>query len=309
MTATELIRVTQPGDLAAIPETKADIFLILDRAVTVNSGTLPFPLNPIQGQYYILSTKAQVTNFSVDTGGRTISGVPSILPIGITGWIYEEVSNEWFPLYNPPISNATQASLDSKLSSGGDGSSLTGITKSQVGLSNVDNTADADKPISTAQQAALDTKIGVGTIANVVYSRVTGSNATTTGQVLVNVAGLQNALEANAVYEFEALMSCSTSNVTTGIGYGVQFSAAGATVEANITGASSTTASKCERINALNTTTTAFLATSSQHGGINIRGIITTGANPGNLTIQHRKITSGTATCFINSLLRTIRIV
>lgn len=32
------------------------------------------------------------------------------------------------------------------------------VTKAQVGLGNVDNTSDADKPISTAVQAALDTK-------------------------------------------------------------------------------------------------------------------------------------------------------
>ena len=30
------------------------------------------------------------------------------------------------------------------------------VTKSQVGLSNVDNTSDANKPVSTAQQVALD---------------------------------------------------------------------------------------------------------------------------------------------------------
>jgi hypothetical protein len=33
------------------------------------------------------------------------------------------------------------------------------VTQTQVGLSNVDNTSDADKPVSTAQQAALDTAI------------------------------------------------------------------------------------------------------------------------------------------------------
>lgn len=36
--------------------------------------------------------------------------------------------------------------------------SLVEITKETVGLGNVDNTADVDKPVSTAQQAALDTK-------------------------------------------------------------------------------------------------------------------------------------------------------
>lgn len=33
------------------------------------------------------------------------------------------------------------------------------VTKAQVGLGNVDNTADADKPISTATQTALDGKV------------------------------------------------------------------------------------------------------------------------------------------------------
>jgi hypothetical protein len=38
---------------------------------------------------------------------------------------------------------------------------VSGVTKSHVGLSNVDNTTDADKPISTAQQTALDTKLNL----------------------------------------------------------------------------------------------------------------------------------------------------
>ncbi len=35
---------------------------------------------------------------------------------------------------------------------------VSGITKAMVGLTNVDDTADTDKPISTATQAALDLK-------------------------------------------------------------------------------------------------------------------------------------------------------
>jgi hypothetical protein len=35
---------------------------------------------------------------------------------------------------------------------------VSGITKSMVGLGNVDNTSDANKPVSTAQQTALDLK-------------------------------------------------------------------------------------------------------------------------------------------------------
>lgn len=40
-----------------------------------------------------------------------------------------------------------------------------GVTKAQVGLSNVDNTSDLSKPVSTATQAALDTKQPVGDYA------------------------------------------------------------------------------------------------------------------------------------------------
>ena len=38
------------------------------------------------------------------------------------------------------------------------GASIAGLTKHTVGLANVDNTADADKPVSTATTAALGLK-------------------------------------------------------------------------------------------------------------------------------------------------------
>ena len=148
----------------------------------------------------------------------------------------------------------------------------------------------------------------IGSIGIPFYSRVSGSNATTTGQALVDITGLTAALIPNAVYEFEANMSCSVSAVTTGISYGIQYSAAGATVEAIVTGASSTTASKSERISVLNTASTAFLASSGQNGGVRITGTIITGANAGNLTMRHLKITSGTSTVFINSFLKVTRV-
>lgn len=40
-----------------------------------------------------------------------------------------------------------------------------GVTKAQVGLGNVDDTSDADKPISTATQSALDLKANVDSAA------------------------------------------------------------------------------------------------------------------------------------------------
>ena len=44
------------------------------------------------------------------------------------------------------------------LAPNGNGSSLTNLTKTQVGLANVDNTSDANKPISSATQTALNSK-------------------------------------------------------------------------------------------------------------------------------------------------------
>ena len=46
-----------------------------------------------------------------------------------------------------------------------DGDNPHDVTKGQIGLGNVDNTSDADKPVSTAQQAALNGKENTGTAA------------------------------------------------------------------------------------------------------------------------------------------------
>lgn len=137
------------------------------------------------------------------------------------------------------------------------------------------------------------------------YSSVSGSDATTSSVTLVNVTGLSNALLANTVYEFEAVLMVSTSANTDGIRYGVDFSGAGATIEAMCSGPQSATGAKTLRISAFNTQTVTFMATASQTGGVLIKGVITVGANAGNLTIQHLKLVSGTSTVFIASFLKT----
>lgn len=43
---------------------------------------------------------------------------------------------------------------------------ISSVTKSDVGLSNADNTSDVDKPISTATQSALDLKLEYNTAAS-----------------------------------------------------------------------------------------------------------------------------------------------
>jgi hypothetical protein len=60
----------------------------------------------------------------------------------------------------------------------------TGITKSDVGLANVDNTTDANKPVSTATQTALDAKLALagGTMTGAIAmgtNKITGLGAPT----------------------------------------------------------------------------------------------------------------------------------
>jgi len=57
---------------------------------------------------------------------------------------------------------ASKASSAALASHTGNTSNPHSVTKSQVGLGNVDNTADTTKPVSTAQQTALDGKSDVG---------------------------------------------------------------------------------------------------------------------------------------------------
>jgi hypothetical protein len=129
---------------------------------------------------------------------------------------------------------------------------------------------------------------------------------TTTGQALANVADLSIALVANATYEFEAILMVASSS-TAGNQYGVQFSAAGATVEAQISGTLAANTAQASRISALNSATVAYVVLNGA-GAIRIQGIIATGANPGNLTIQHLKVTSGTATVRARSYLKAYRV-
>lgn len=77
------------------------------------------------------------------------------------------------------------------------------LTKSDVGLSNVDNTADTAKPISTATQTALDGKSNVGhghAISDVTSLQTTLDNKSNVGHGhgISDVSGLQTALDGKS---------------------------------------------------------------------------------------------------------------
>ena len=130
-----------------------------------------------------------------------------------------------------PISTATQAALDGKeptIAAGTTSNFWRGdktwvsITKTTVGLANVDNTSDANKPISTATQTALNAKastavatttvdglmafadkaklngIATGATANDTDANLKNRSNHTGAQAISTVTGLQAALDGKA---------------------------------------------------------------------------------------------------------------
>ena len=132
-----------------------------------------------------------------------------------------------------PISTATQTALDLKLASATAASTyapiasptftgtVSGITKTMVGLGNVDNTTDAGKPISTATQTALDLKLASATAATT-YATI--ANPTFTGTATLGgtgdfvINGVSNIRITPAAGSDAYIGSLTSSNVITTAG-------------------------------------------------------------------------------------------
>lgn len=87
---------------------------------------------------------------------------------------------------------------------------VSGVTASHVGLGNVNNTSDANKPVSTAQQTALDLKLATnGSAANLTSFPTLNQNTTGTA------AGLSAVLSfANGGISASAATSATTGTMT-----------------------------------------------------------------------------------------------
>ena len=87
----------------------------------------------------------------------------------------------------------------------------TGITKSDVGLGNVDNTSDANKPVSTAQQTALDLK---SPLASPTFTgTVNAADLTLSGNLTVN-GTTTNLNSTNLVIEDKNIVLGDTGSPT-----------------------------------------------------------------------------------------------
>lgn len=126
-----------------------------------------------------------------DAGGISLSTVAPVTPASgsptafVTLTAYEQLDQRVAVLEQAGGGTAGVSSVNTRT---GDVT----LTKTDVGLSNVDNTSDAGKPVSTAQQTALNAKVDKSTVtakgdllAATAASAITRIGLGTNGQVLV----------------------------------------------------------------------------------------------------------------------------
>lgn len=183
------------------------------------------------------------------------------------------------------------------------------LSKTSIGLGNVDNTSDVNKPVSTAQAAALAGKAAsthshaISDITNLqtnldgkelkASNAVVASTWTTTNNTLTDVTDLVLPLDANTTYRIEIslTMQCSTAN---GSRISVTFPS-GATV--NLNGFIGNTASATKPCTLNSTAESAtFAAVADTDMAVLIIGRIKTAGSSGNLQLKARSVTSGNTT-------------
>lgn len=169
------------------------------------------------------ATAAQTTYAPIDSPSFTTAAtLPTNTSIG-------DVSSTEIGYVNG-VTSGIQGQLDDKapLESPTFTGTVSGVTKSMVGLGDVDNTADADKPVSTATQTALDAKAAIS--GQVFTGDIEAPNLVITGDLVVQgttttVNTTDYAVRDNMIYLNQAGMFTVTNAV--GDGTSVVYTAAG----------------------------------------------------------------------------------
>jgi hypothetical protein len=143
----------------------------------------------------------------IDAGGDTWEGTTDIrIPlydVTVTSFETTITAYEYMDVYSPTISDLQERIPETTVSGvKGDAESEyrsgnVNITSANIGLGNVDNTADLDKPVSTAQQSALDDKI----------DKVTGKGLSTNDYT--DAEKQKNADNASAIEDLQEDLSTS----------------------------------------------------------------------------------------------------
>jgi len=146
----------------------------------------------------------------------------------------------------------------------------------------------------------VSTDIGAWTLL-----KVSGSDATTTGQTLVDITGLVTpTLSTSTLYEVEVMLWASSSEATNGCKYAVQVDGTGPTLSVSY---------QINKATDLAPNVGTLVASNTASGGANVvttpslifmKGFVLTGTGTPVIRIQHLKVTSGTSTVKIGSVLK-----
>jgi hypothetical protein len=165
------------------------------------------------------------TSVLVTTNGtQTLTNKTITAPVGLTKSDVGLGNVDNTTDANKPVSTATQTALDAKLASATAATTyaplanptftgtVSGVTKSHVGLGDVDNTSDANKPVSTAQQTALDLK------ANLAGPTFTGTvvlpSTTSVGDVSATELGYVNGVTSAIQTQLDDKLSKTGGTMT-----------------------------------------------------------------------------------------------
>lgn len=129
---------------------------------TVTFENLPPLAQADSGDMYNISNQFTTTSDFVEGAGI-------VVPLGSN--VYKTTDGKWDILAGSPVTGV-KGNSESSYRRGN-----VNITKSNIGLGNVDNTSDANKPISIAQQAALNLK------QNITDNSLTTTNKTIPGAI------------------------------------------------------------------------------------------------------------------------------
>jgi len=144
-----------------------------------------------------INTKASSSSLTTHTSGTTnVHGIADTSALALTATVNSGLALK-APLASPTFTGT-----------------VSGITKSMVGLGNVDNTADTAKPISTAAQTALDLKASLASPALTgVPTAPTAAAGTSTTQVATTafVGTAVSALVASAPAALDTLNELATA--------------------------------------------------------------------------------------------------
>lgn len=127
--------------------------------------------SPQQGWMYNVGTQAPYRVYMYDSSNGWLDQGQLQGPTGSTGKSAYNAAVEGGYQGNEDTFNAQMAGMPTHIA---DTNNPHSVTKSQLGLGDVDNTSDQDKPISSAQQAALNSKQAKITASGILKGNGTG---------------------------------------------------------------------------------------------------------------------------------------